>query len=85
MAVQSQTGGKREQDSGIEGKIQQFRALFADAPELGKKAVENALQTLRSQASDLPPAVESAGSVGARLGKVSRPVARSVCAHSCEY
>jgi hypothetical protein len=52
-------------------KIQQLRDLFADAPELGKKALENALHELKSQASDLPPPVESAGRVGARLGKVS--------------
>jgi len=48
-----------------------LRELFADAPELGKKALENALHELRSEASDLPPPVESAGRVGARLGKVS--------------
>ena len=55
----------------VEKKIQQLRELFADAPELGKKALENALRELKSQASDLPPPVESAGRVGARLGKVS--------------
>ena len=54
-----------------EKKIQQFRELFADAPEIGKKALENALHELKSQTSDLPPPVESAGRVGARLGKVS--------------
>src|SRR5262249_50835295 len=60
-----------EQDKAIEQKIQQFRDLFADAPEVGKKALENALHELKSQTSDLPPAIESAGRVGARLGKVS--------------
>jgi len=50
-----------EQSKAVEEKIQQFRELFADAPELGKKALENALHELRSQTSDLPPAVESAG------------------------
>jgi hypothetical protein len=55
----------------VEKKIQQFRELFADAPQLGKTALENALHELRSETSDLPPAVESAGRVGARLGKVS--------------
>jgi hypothetical protein len=55
----------------VEEKIQKLRALFADAPELGKKALENALHELKSQASALPPAVESAGRTGARLGKVS--------------
>src|SRR5262249_13898106 len=60
-----------EQSQSLEKKIQQLRELFADAPELGKKALENALHELKSQASDLPPPVESAGRVGARLGKVS--------------
>src|SRR6202000_3160548 len=45
--------------------------LFADAPEIGKKALENAISVLKSQASNPPPAVESAGRIGARLGKVS--------------
>lgn len=55
----------------IHARIQQFRELFADAPEIGKKALENSINTLKSQASDPPPAVESAGRIGARLGKVS--------------
>ena len=45
-----------EQDQTTESKIQKLRALFADAPEVGKKALENALHELKSQASDLPPA-----------------------------
>ena len=46
--------------------------MFADAPELGKKALENALREIESQVSETPPpAIESAGRVGARLGKVS--------------
>ena len=57
---------KPQQTQTIEQKIQQLRDLFADAPELGKKALENALRELKSQASDLPPPVESAGRVGAR-------------------
>jgi hypothetical protein len=60
-----------EQDQTVDRKIQQLRELFADAPELGKKALENALHELKSQASDLPPPVESAGRVGARLGNIS--------------
>jgi len=71
MAMQTQTSAASKQDLSVEQKIQQFRELFADAPELGKKALENALHELKSQASDLPPPVESAGRVGARLGKVS--------------
>ena len=71
MATQTQTSTKPGQDHSVEAKIQQFRDLFADAPEIGKKALENALHELRSQTSELPPPVESAGRVGARLGKVS--------------
>ena len=53
-------------------KVQELRALFADAPELGKKALENALRELTAQVSEAPPpAIESAGRVGARLGKIS--------------
>jgi len=66
-----QTLTQPEQDQALEKKLQQFRDLFADAPELGKKALENSIATLRSQASDPPPPVESAGRVGARLGKIS--------------
>ena len=61
-----------EQDQTGAEKVQQLRELFADAPELGKKALENALREIRSQVSETPPpAIESAGRVGARLGKVS--------------
>jgi len=60
-----------EHDKEVEKKIEQLRELFADAPELGKKALENTLKELKSQTSDLPPAVESAGRIGARLGKIS--------------
>ena len=69
MATQTKTASDKELP--VEQKIQKLRELFADAPQLGKTALENALLELKSQASDLPPAVESAGRVGARLGKVS--------------
>ncbi len=69
MTTQAVTGP--EPDQTTEKKIQKLRELFADAPELGKKALENALHELKSQASELPSPVESAGRVGARLGNVS--------------
>ena len=65
------TRTKTEQDATGESKVQRLRELFADAPELGKKALENALKELTSQVSEPPPPIESAGRVGARLGKVS--------------
>jgi hypothetical protein len=59
-------------DTTIEEKINQLRELFADAPEVGKKALENVLSRLASDASTAPPPpVQSAGRTGARLGKVS--------------
>jgi len=69
MATPTQT--KPEQGPSTEQKIQMFRDLFADAPEIGKQALENSLATLKAQAGDPPPPVESAGRVGARLGKIS--------------
>ena len=49
-----------------EEKISQLRELFADAPEVGKKALENVLGQLTSQASQKPPPpVQSAAGSGA--------------------
>jgi hypothetical protein len=68
--AQTQTGSTQSADA--ERKVQQLRALFTDAPELGKRALENVLREIRAQVSETPPpAIESAGRVGARLGKVS--------------
>jgi len=67
---QTETGSK--QSVAAQGKIQKLRDLFADAPELGKKALENVLRELTSDVSQGEwPRVESAGRTGARLGKVS--------------
>jgi hypothetical protein len=57
---------------GVEQKIEQLRELFANAPEVGKTALENVLQELTSQAADTPPPpVQSAGRAGVRLGNVA--------------
>ncbi len=67
-----QTLTRPEQDKTAESKIQELKDLFADAPELGKKALENVLRDLKSQVSQRPPPpIESAGRIGSRLGKVS--------------
>src|SRR5882724_11242345 len=68
MATQTQTAP--QSDSGAQ-KIQQLRELFADATDVGKRALENVIKELSSQVSEPPPAIESAGRVGARLGKRS--------------
>jgi hypothetical protein len=72
MATETPTVTSNGQDRNVEEKISQLRALFADAPEVGKAALENALHELTSQASRTPPPpIESAGRVGSRLGKIS--------------
>ena len=71
MQPQTQTAAGADQRQAGEEKIRQLRELFADAPELGEKALENVLRELTSQVSEPPPPIESAGRVGARLGKRS--------------
>ena len=52
--------------------VDQLRELFAGAPEVGKKALENVLSEISSEVADAPPQpIESAGRAGSRLGKVS--------------
>ena len=55
-----------------ERKLQELRELFADAPEVSKRALDNVIGELKTQASVTPPPpVQSAGRAGSRLGKVS--------------
>ena len=49
------TNTTSEQEQTGAEKVQQLRELFADAPELGKKALENALREISSQVSETPP------------------------------
>jgi hypothetical protein len=72
MATEMQRTTPPEQEMPVEEKIEKLRELFADAPEVGKQALENALKELTSQAGETPPPpITSAGRVGSRLGKVS--------------
>jgi hypothetical protein len=71
MTTQTPVKVAPTEDRPVEEKIAYLRELFADAPEVGKQALENVLHKLTQQASTPPPAVESAGRVGIRLGKVS--------------
>jgi hypothetical protein len=60
------------QERTVDEQIARMRELFADAPEVGRQAVENVIKELKSDASRKPPhRVVSAGRVGVRLGKVS--------------
>src|SRR5262249_50646846 len=72
MATQTATRTESERARAGKEKIRQLRELFADAPELGRKALDNVLHELTAQATQPPPLpVESAGRAGVRLGKVS--------------
>lgn len=68
MAAQAATTAGPRLDQGVDEKIQHLRELYADAPEVGKKALENVLGELTTQASEPRPALQSAGRVGARQG-----------------
>jgi hypothetical protein len=72
MATGMDTATRSDGELTVERKIQRLRELFADAPEVGKTALERVLQRLAADASQAPPPpVESAGRAGSRLGKVS--------------
>jgi hypothetical protein len=71
MATQARTATGAEHDQTVEAEIQRLRELFADAPEVGKRALENVLGALTSDATAPPPPMESAGRTGSRLGQVS--------------
>lgn len=72
MTSQTRTATESGSELSAAEKIQQLRDLYADAPELSRKALENVIEELQAQvALTPPPPVESAGRAGSRLGKVS--------------
>jgi len=71
MATQTQTATEPKSGPVVEQKIQKVKELYADAPELGKVALENGLDNLRRELAAATTGRQSAGRVGARQGKVS--------------
>ena len=72
MATQMQTRTQPEKIGSIENQIQQLRELFANAPEMAKTGLENALPSLLSEASAAQSSqTDSAGRIGIRQGNVS--------------
>ena len=71
MAIATQEKTERGEASDLQREISELRALYADAPELGKTALENVLRSLPSQLSGARSPVESAGRIGIRQGTVS--------------
>jgi hypothetical protein len=71
MTTQVSTSTPQGQAQTAEQKIQAVRELFADAPEVGRRALENVLGELRSQVVAPRTRMTSAGRVGSRQGEVS--------------
>jgi len=65
-----QTQTQLEHERRVEEKIQKVKELYADAPELGKVALEKGLPDLKREMA-AATGKESAGRVGARQGQVS--------------
>ena len=70
MATETRIATGPEQEKIVEQKIQQVRALYADAPELGKVGLENGLSDLTRELA-AATGTQSAGRMGIRQGNVS--------------
>jgi hypothetical protein len=70
MQPQTQIATNPEQDARVEHKLQMLRELYADAPELGRAALERGLPDLRRELT-VGTGTQNAGRIGARQGKVS--------------
>ena len=68
--TQTPTATRSKADVGVEQKVQHLRDLYADAPELGKVALENGLPALKQELT-AATAAQNAGRIGARQGRVS--------------
>jgi len=70
MQTQVQKATEPEQNSVVEQKVQKLRELYADAPELGRAALERGLPNLKRELA-AATGMQNAGRIGARQGKVS--------------
>ena len=70
MATQTATVNMTEQNASAEQKLQKLREIYADAPEIGRAALERGLKMLTQELA-APSRAQSAGRIGARQGKVS--------------
>ena len=72
MSTQMQSSPRPTPNPIYNQKAEELRQLFADAPEMAKAALDRALPTLMSAASEaLESRAESAGRIGIRQGTVS--------------
>jgi hypothetical protein len=70
MATQIEPATESRSDAVIEQKLKKLQELYADAPELGRVALEKGLSNLRRELA-VASGTQTAGRIGARQGKVS--------------
>ena len=69
--MQTEKADTPKQTLSIDQKIQKLRELYADAPDLGKVALEKGLPDLKKRELAASTGATNAGRIGARQGKVS--------------
>jgi len=70
MQTQAQKEAAPEDSPVVQQKIKRLRELYADAPELGKLALEKGLPNLKRELA-AATGTQKAGRIGARQGKVT--------------
>jgi hypothetical protein len=70
MATQTPTAIKPKQDTGPEQQLQKLREIYADAPEVGRVALEKIMRELEA-AHRARQKAATAGRIGLRQGTVS--------------
>ena len=70
MTTQAASMDRPVQQLTVEQKVQELRELYADAPEIGKAALEKGLAMLTEELA-APTRTQTAGRIGLRQGKVS--------------
>src|SRR6185295_18856217 len=70
MQPQTQMTITPEREAVVEEKVRKLRELYADAPELGRVALEKGLADLKRELAAATGS-QTAGRIGARQGKVS--------------
>ena len=68
--AQAEKEAAAEESPVVQQKVQRLRELYADAPELGKVALEKGLANLKQELA-VAAGTQNAGRIGARQGKVS--------------
>jgi hypothetical protein len=70
MATQTATANRPKQDSAPEQQLQKLREIYADAPEVGRVALEKIMGELEAAVRSRQKAA-TAGRIGLRQGKIS--------------